>query len=310
MTEVKDVLFCTALLVAVPAYADQAVRTEVYSPQSRTSLVIQQGRVTNITFNVMERIKRIVAVEPGPISTLGKDNANQEPLVNNLPIFGNSPGTTNLVVITLSPDGMERSYLFTVRVVPTPPDGGEDPAATFGLTFSYPKGVAPAEAVRQAATPQVALVSWKQKQTAKDKETVEERLNSDVFFGPQNLKYLAQGTSRDIAPVSASDNGRLTAFRYPGNLGVPSVFVVQDAKPGIPDVCTTGRSTDNQAPEQTVQATIDGDVVVVQRTAAHFRLRAGTDVIEIYNCGYDPIGQKPGTGTSSPDVVRRVITSQ
>ena len=77
----KPALLCTALLVvAVPGYADEAIRTEAYSPQSRTSLVIQQGRVTNITFNVMERIKRIVAVEPGPISTLGKDSSNQEPM--------------------------------------------------------------------------------------------------------------------------------------------------------------------------------------------------------------------------------------
>ena len=69
----KTALLCTAvLLAAIPAFADEAIRTEAYSPQSRTSLVIQQGRVTNITFNVMERIKRIVAVEPGPISTLGK----------------------------------------------------------------------------------------------------------------------------------------------------------------------------------------------------------------------------------------------
>ncbi len=307
----KPALLCTALLVtAVPGYADEAIRTEAYSPQSRTSLVIQQGRVTNITFNVMERIKRIVAVEPGPISTLGKDSSNQEPLVNNLPIFGKSPGSTNLVVITLSLDGMERSYLFTVRVVPTPADGTEDPTATFSLTFKYPKAQAPATAVRPSSSSQVTAISWRQKQAAKGKEIAEAKLNSDAFFGPQNLKYLAQGRSRDIAPLAVSDNGRLTAFRYPGNLGVPSVFVVQDAKNGVPDVCTTGQSTDNEAPEQTVQATINGDLVVVQRTAAHFRLRAGREVIEIYNCGYDPIGQNPGTGTSSPDVVRRVITAR
>lgn len=307
----KTALLFTALsLAAVPGHADEAIRTEAYSPQSRTSLVIQQGRVTNITFNVMERIKRIVAVEPGPISTLGKDSSNQEPLVNNLPIFGKSPGTTNLVVITLSPDGMERSYLFTVRVVPTPEDGTEDPTATFSLTFKYPKEQVAAAVVKPSSAPQVSPISWKQKQTAKDKESAEAKLNSDVFFGPQNLRYLAQGRSHDIAPIAASDNGRLTAFRYPGNLGVPAVFVVQDAKSGVPDICTTGRSTDNEAPEQTVQATINGDLVVVQRTAAHFRLRAGREVIEIYNCGYDPIGQNPGTGTSSPDVVRRVVTSR
>ena len=305
-----ELLFAVLFLAAIPADADEAIKTETYSPQSQTSLVIQQGRVTNITFSVMERIKRIVAVEPGPISTLGKDSSNQEPLVNNLPIFGKSIGTTDMVVITLSPDGMERSYLFTIRVVQTPQDGTSDPAATFSLTFKYPKDQAPPMAPTSSSAPQLAAISWRQKQAAKDKEIAEARLNSDAFFGPQNLKYLAQGTARDISPVAASDNGRLTAFRYPGNLGFPAVFVVQDAKPGIPDVCTTGHATDNEAPEQTVQATINGDLIVVQRTAAHFRLREGRDVIEIYNCGYDPVGQNPGTGTSSPDVVRRVITAR
>ena len=181
----KTALLCTAvLLAAIPAFADEAIRTEAYSPQSRTSLVIQQGRVTNITFNVMERIKRIVAVEPGPISTLGKDSSNQEPLVNNLPIFGKSPGSTNLVVITLSLDGMERSYLFTVRVVPTPADGTEDPTATFSLTFKYPKAQAPATAVRPSSSSQVTAISWRQKQAAKGKEIAEAKLNSDAFFGP------------------------------------------------------------------------------------------------------------------------------
>ena len=182
------------VLAAVPADADEAIRTETHSPESQTSLVIQQGRVTNITFSVMERIKRIVAVEPGPISTLGKDSSNQEPLVNNLPIFGKSTGTTNMVVITLSPDGMERSYLFTIHVVPTPQDGANDPAATFSLTFKYPKDQAPPMAPKSSSTPQVAAISWRQKQAAKDKEIAEAKRNSDAFFGPQNLKYLAQGT--------------------------------------------------------------------------------------------------------------------
>jgi hypothetical protein len=77
-----ELLFAVLFLAAVPADADEGIKTETYLPQSQTSLVIQQGRVTNITFSVMERIKRIVAVEPGPISTLGKDSSNQEPLVN------------------------------------------------------------------------------------------------------------------------------------------------------------------------------------------------------------------------------------
>src|SRR5262249_45210693 len=124
-------------LLALPVYAvaraEQAVRVEAYEPQKRTSLVLQKGRVTNVTFSVMERIKRIVSVDPGPVSTIGKDDKNQEALINNLPLFGQSLGNTNLVVITVSPDGMERAYLFTIRVVAEPKEGEENPEATFSL---------------------------------------------------------------------------------------------------------------------------------------------------------------------------------
>ena len=51
------------------------------------------------------------------------------------------------------------------------------------------------------------------------------------------------------------------------------------------------------------------DVMVVQTTAAHFRLRLGEQVLEIYNRSYDPVGQNAGTGTTSPDVVRTVVSS-
>ena len=169
-----ELLFAVLFLAAVPADADEAIRTETYSPQSQTSLVIQQGRVTNITFSVMERIKRIVAVEPGPISTLGKDSSNQEPLVNNLPIFGKSTGTTNMVVITLSPDGMERSYLFTIRVVPTPQDGSQRSCGNLQPHLQIPEGSsATGGRATCSTTPQVAAISWRQKQAAKDKEIAE-----------------------------------------------------------------------------------------------------------------------------------------
>ena len=49
--------------------------------------------------------------------------------------------------------------------------------------------------------------------------------------------------------------------------------------------------------------------MVVQTTAAHFRLRLGEQVLEIYNRSYDPVGQNAGTGTTSPDVVRTVVSS-
>lgn len=325
----KSLLLCSTLLVfAASAQAEEekkadqtpskeAVKTIPYSPQMRTSLTIQKGLVTNITFNPNEVIKRVVLMEPGPVGTL-KDNSNQNALINNLPIYGNSPGKTSMVVITSSVEGRERSYLFSVTVVTGPANGEEDQNATFSLTFSYSKSMVAAAAHSEAApaaasssAPRIVHASWKQKQAIKDKEVTEAKLNSDVTFGIQNDgKYLIQGRSGTIAPVDAMDNGRITSLRYPGNMGVPAIFVVQSSTSGIPSTCTTLKGVDNEAPEERVQFEVNGDSLVVKRTAAHFRLRSGREVIDIYNCGYNPIGYDPGTGTSSPDLVRRVVTSR
>ena len=298
--------------VTVPAWAlssptsagkDDHVRQIAYDPQNRTALVLQQGMVTNVTFDVMERIERVVLPdENGPVGLLKADKeVNQAPLINNLPLFGAAPGNTDMVVITVSPDGKERPYLFALKVVAAPKDGSEVPDATFSLSFSYP-------IQDRAAAQAKAQTSWKEKQASRAKEIAEARLNTDVFYGEQNWKYLAQGKARDIVPVEAHDNGRLTAFRYPGNMEHPALFVVLDGQQGIPEPCTTGRAMGNAAPEQAVDTTIVDDLIVVQRTAAHFRIRSGDQVVEIYNCGWNPIGANPGTGTTSPDVVRRVVT--
>ena len=119
------VILCTvsvrafALSTPEPSIKDAHVRTEAYDPQNRTLLVLQQGMVTNITFDSMEMIKRIIfGDEDGPVTSLKKDDGNQNPLINNLPLFGKVVGRTDMVVITHSPDGLERPYLFAIQVVP------------------------------------------------------------------------------------------------------------------------------------------------------------------------------------------------
>src|SRR4029077_4840285 len=102
-----------------------------YDPQNRTALVLQQGMVTNVTFDVMERIERVVLPdENGPVGLLKADKeVNQAPLINNLPLFGASPGNTDMVVITVSPEGKERPYLFALTLVAAPREGGGERGA-------------------------------------------------------------------------------------------------------------------------------------------------------------------------------------
>ena len=140
----------------------------------------------------------------------------------------------------------------------------------------------------------------------------ESRLNTDVFYGQQNWAYVAMSNFRTITPIEAHDNGRLTAFRYPGNMDHPAVFKVLDGSQAASAACHEGRPTKDEltAPEQMVSTTVMDDMIVVQQTAPHFRLRAGDQVADVWNCAWDAVGSNPGTGTVSPDVYRRVVTSK
>lgn len=118
------------------------------------------------------------------------------------------------------------------------------------------------------------------------------RLAVDFFYGPRNWRYTAQG-SRSIEPAEVSDNGRLTAFRFPGNSTVPTIYTI---------------APDGQ--ESIVPYSMRGDLAVVSTTAREFRLRYGGEVLRVFNLGFDPIGQNPGTGTTTPEVIRTIRESR
>lgn len=276
-----------ALSEPVAGKEDPHVRTAAYSQFNRTLIIATVGRVTNITFGKDERIKRVnMGRDDGPIAGPDPKKLGPSPLQNNLPITGVSEGAIDMVVYTLVPDGNERVYQFLIKVRKPPEDDADDATATYGLVFNYPRE-------EQKVAQEQATVAWRAKKANADRKLAEDRLAVDPFYGVRNWKFLAQGRDRDIAPTEASDNGRLTAFRYPGNMELPTVYTV-----------------DAEGNEHTAPVTIKDDLIVVQQTAPHFRLRKGPQVIEVWNKGWDPIGQNPGTGTGDPSVVRRVIVTK
>ena len=191
-------------------------------------------------------------------------------------------------VVTARADGTTRSYQF--ELIARAGDTGSAqvasldgmvpmarPATPFAIQFVYP------DDARQAA------IAARQRQAAgADERLAESRLAVDYFYGPRNWRYAAQG-SRAIEPAEVSDNGRLTAMRFPGNSTVPTIYTV---------------APDGQ--ESIVPYTMRGDVALVSTTAREFRLRYGSEVVRILNMAFDPIGQNPGTGTTTPEVVRNV----
>ncbi|MGH3261685.1 MAG: TrbG/VirB9 family P-type conjugative transfer protein, partial [Trebonia sp.] len=85
------------------------------------------------------------------------------------------------------------------------------------------------------------------------------------------------------------DNGRETFFRFPGNMRIPSFFVVNpDGREAVADYTVNSLT----------------HIVTVHQTAPEFRLRDGHSVLCLTNHHYDPVGTSTHTGTTRPDIVR------
>lgn len=182
---------------------------------------------------------------------------------------------TNAQVVTKRADGSLRSYQLRL-VAARRGDNGASPAM-FAVNFTYPDDDSAAREARVAAEAAGAA-----------EQAAQDRLASAWAEGPRNWRYMAQGAPA-IEPTEVSDNGRQTAFRFPGNMRLPTVYTV------APD-----------GAETIVPYTVIEDRVVVQTAAREFILRDGQAVLRIINQGFDPVGRNPGTGTGSPDLTRTV----
>lgn len=181
---------------------------------------------------------------------------------------------TNAQVVTKRPDGSLRSY--QLRLVAERGEEGGD-TAMYAVHFRYPQDENAARAARRA----------QEAERARERDA-QARLATAWTEGPRNWRYVAQGSAA-LDPAEVSDNGRQTAFRFPGSRRVPVIYAV------APD-----------GTEAIVPATMAGDVAVVQTTARAFVLRDGQEVLRVVNRGFDPAGRDPGTGTGTPDVTRSV----
>ena len=92
-----------------------------------------------------------------------------------------------------------------------------------------------------------------------------------------------------------SDNGMLTAFSFVGNIPTPAVYSVSTSDCGPGGTETQMSFSDRR------------DLKIVASVAQHWRLRLGDAVAEVCNNAWDGgVGQNPGTGTISPEIVRTV----
>ena len=292
MRSLAVVALLTATTLAQPAFAvedpragrwDARVRTVAYNPMNPVRLVGSTFTSTQIIFAVGETVTHVAIGDAE--AWLAQPTGN---LLFIKPIEIRSP--TNMQVVTFRPDGSIRSYQFELLARPAPSPTGAQVASLagtvpmpagsvtpFAIQFTYP------DDLRQAA------IEKRERSTVGAAERdAQSRLAVDFLSGPRNWRYAAQG-SHAIEPAEVSDNGRLTAFRFPGNMTVPTIYTV---------------APDGQ--ESIVPYNMRADRAVVSTTAREFRLRYGGEVLRVFNLAFDPIGVNPGTGTTTPEVVRSV----
>jgi len=249
-----------------PGAHDARVRYVAYDPINVVKVVATDLRSTMIQFGADETVD-VVAI--------GDQTAWAWNKVRNLLFIKPSVSParpSNMQVITLRKDGSQRVYQFELSG-----QSADAASPVFGINFAYPGDIV--EAHRKAAADTAA---------AAEADTARQRLLADYYYGNRNWRYVARG-SDSIQPAEVSDNGEATAFRFPGNTPMPAIYrITPDGK------------------EQIASASTEGELAMVHGVSAAWRLRMGGEVCDVWNVGFDPIGQNPRTGTTSPDVVRAV----
>lgn len=247
-----------------PGARDARVRYVTYDPINVVEVVATDLHSTMIQFGADETVD-VVAI--------GDQTGWAWNKVRNLLFIKPSVSParpSNMQVITLRKDGSQRIYQFDLSG-----ESADAASPVFGINFTYPGDIA---AARKKAADERAATA--------EADIAKQRLMADYYYGNRNWRYVARG-SQSIQPAEVSDNGETTAFRFPGDTPMPAIYqITPDGK------------------EQIASASTDGEIAVVHAISAAWRLRMGGEVSDIWNVGFDSVGQNPRTGTTSPDVVR------
>lgn len=179
-------------------------------------------------------------------------------------------GSTNLVVVT-----DKRTYNFQVQLIKA---AG---IATYQLRFRYPQEEAAKRAAALKKKQMEELMAQKQKEEASAQEA---SMNYEY-----TMNFGSAKESRDIAPVKAWDDGRLTYLKFRANSDFPLVY----------RVTTEGESLLNSH--------VEGQVLVIHGIYPKFILRAGQAVVGIYNERYTGGAAVPPPATTIPGLQRRIV---
>lgn len=253
--------------VPKPGGFDPRVQLVAYNPLDVVRIVGCPTNSTQITFATGEEITQVA---------IGDAEAwLAQPAANMLFLKPTEArAATNAQVVTRRADGSLRSYQLRLVAEQSGKDTG---SAIYAVRFRYPQDERAERAARRTQAAERGV-----------ERDAQARLAAAWTEGPRNWRYVAQGSGA-LEPAEVSDNGRQTAFRFPGSRRIPVIYAV------APD-----------GAEAIVPATMAGDTAVVQTTARAFLLRDGREALRIVNRGFDPAGRDPGTGTGTAGLTRSV----
>lgn len=263
----KKLILAVSLLAALPGAAfaldnpvmspyDHRVRSTTYNPQD----VVQIDTVIGITTHIeLEKGEQYVTHAFGDSASYSFANTANHIFIK--PIA--EQAHTNLIVVT-----DRRTYKFRLIFQPS-----RETKATYSVAFYYPD--------------------------SERKKALEENRRKAVADGfdkgPRgafNTNYSMAGDV-DIAPVHAWDNNEFTYFKFPGNVDLPGIYMVDlDGNESMVNRNAIGHAN---------------GVYSVHKVNAKWVLRLGERALAIYNEAYDPIGVENTSRTQSPKVKRVVI---
>ncbi|MBO9112503.1 MULTISPECIES: P-type conjugative transfer protein VirB9 [Rhizobium/Agrobacterium group] len=256
---------------------DPRMRYLAYNPDQVVHLSTAVGATLVVTFGNNETVTAVAVSNSKDLAALPRGNYlffKASKVLQPQPV----------IVLTASDAGMRR-YVFSLATRTMSRLDKEQPDLYYSVQFTYPADIA---AARRKEVEQRDLADRMRAQ-AHYQRRAEDLLDHPAASGGTGLKnwsYVAQG-DRSLLPLEVFDDGFSTTFRFPGNVRVPSIYVIN------PD-----------GKEATANYSVKGDYVEVASVSRQWRLRDGQTVLCIWNKVYDAVGRRPGTGTVRPDVER------
>jgi len=268
----------------VPGQRDARMRYVAYNPAEVVHLSTAVGATLVIGFGARETVAAVAVTDSKDLKVMPKGNFVFFKSQEALPL-------QPVIVLTSTEGGEMRRYVFEITTGPAASLGADAPGIYYSVQFTYPaeeaarqSALAAAKAAKELAEAQARAARY-QLELAHQQMELKTR---DPLSGERNWHYIAQG-DRTLLPLEVFDNGYSTVFRFPGNVRIPSIFVINpDGKEATPNYA------------------VKGDLVQVESVARSWRLRDGQTVLAIWNRAFDPVGKNPGTQTTSANVQRIV----